>query len=459
MKYLLPLFFSTSLFAQTVPDAIRIITQGVSPSANECPSLVSCSQQFIGSDRKNPPAICNSNTNNPEAFLARYPDGTVVVNQAAVDEAMNYREDDEAAGSSGRRQPAGNRRTPPRSRRGTDPELNRMISNVSTNPSVIQSMNASLDLLKAQLREQVSQGVPPEQQSAQQRFLLNKLDRLQVTFEFGEECQQFPFNASYSGVLNTLNMCPLLTNLAPASYLPLLAHELGHMIDPCSFFDNHRFNPEIAALSNNENAQKASLTTKINRCLTDVTPAEKRRFTEWATSPSRMANQGLTIYRHEPDTGGNREIVEKLQRCGVVQAPENPAPLTYEGTPYLPILSCVSQNYSVSHGAIAAGTRISSATCNRETKMAETIADYVSSTLTARILNRNPAAIPSNRGVHLPNFFSSVVCGNDNDPMYLTGEERMNLFLNPAVTQTAVGCDPAGLRPVCPLPASLTGDQ
>ncbi len=480
MKFSVFLLFSATMVqAQSLPQLIERIGQPVTPqAAATCPDpLVSCSQQYVGS-RKIQPAICTSFYNERSAFLARYSDGSVVVNPTAIDEAVDYMQDDSSArtpasttpvvgkGRSARRQqshprtePVPPRTTEPRSQRGTDPELRRMFSNVSTNPQVIQNMNRTLDLLKAQLREQITQGVPTEQLNAQQTFLIAKLDHMTITFNYSEECQGYPFNASYSGVLNSLNMCPLLTHLSPESYLPLLSHELGHMIDPCSFFDNHAFSPEIARLSANENAQKALLSRRIDQCVTDVAPAERTRFKEWATSPSRMANQGLTIYRFEPDSGGNRSIVERLERCGVVVAPQNPAPLTYDGTPYLSMISCVSQSYSQSHSPIAASTRISNATCDRSTKMMETIADYVGSSLTARVLNRAPSAIPAERRGNLPSFYSSVACGSSGDTSYLPPDQRMNLFLQPSAIQSAVGCDPSGLQPMCPLPSTLTGQE
>jgi hypothetical protein len=463
LRFLALLFiFSGAVRAQDLAQLIQQIEPANLQPGVSCPEeQQSCVERFMGGE-KSEPQICESYRGENSAFLQRFPDGSVVVNPVAVDEALEYMDEDNSRAPAGsgkgdqstQKASSGTSDPEPRTARGTDPELRRMISEPTTNPGLLRKMNSSLAALKAQLREQIVHGQSRGSLSAQQNFLLNKLDHLHVTMDYNGECETHPFNASYSGVLNTLNMCPFLSHLAPESYLALLAHELGHMIDPCSFFDNHSFSPEIARLRNNEDAQKALLRQQINRCLSDVPTEERTRFANWATAPSRMANQGITVYRREPETGGNRDYAERLQRCGVVQAPRNPAPSTYEGSPYLPIISCVSQ--SVGRAPITGSSRISEETCNAETTMPETIADYVASSVIARMIKRTPATISQDRRSLVPNFYSSVSCGGPGAENYLSNRDRMNLFLQPVTIQHAVQCEGSGLQPVCAIPSALT---
>lgn len=416
-----------------VVDALENVN--VNPNTNRCgvPTAVSCTDRFVG-DLSQPQSICSEWNRGTMPYLETLTDGSVVVNPLAIDQALD------------------NENTPS--------PLFAMFDNVNTSPVLAQKRLEGLDLLKRVLREQITQGQPTESLNESQRFLLFKLDTLRVSYENADGCQDYPYNASYSGVLNTLNICPLLTHVPVESYLSLLAHELGHMSDPCfSFMDLYPFSPAIAALRNNRPAQIQRLRTEITSCLTDVPAQARNQFITWATGNSRLANQGFSVYAREDDV--NRNFILRLRECGVATAPPALAPRTYAGHPYLPVISCVATRHQTTPRTINETTRIVEGTqgqsCDRSSVMTETVADYVGSSVIARMLTLYPNAIPRERSALIPMFYSGVRCSGGGDPTYLKPADRMRLYLQPSAIQQSLGCDGSDLPEMCPLPTSLTG--
>lgn len=412
----------------------------VNTSPNECgrPVQIQCSQKYL-TDLTNPNSVCSEWNRGPINFLQTFADSSVVVNPLAIDRVMMK----------------GAEKTPENN------QLRELFSTVNPNPVIAQKRDEALEMLKRVLREQITQGRPEEELNDNQKFLLFKLNSLNVSYNYDEGCEGYPYNASYSGVFNTLNICPLLTHMPVESYLSLLGHELGHMADPCfSFMDLYPFSPSIAALRENPEQQKELLTQQINSCLTGVSEEERTQFVNWATAFSRMENQGFNIYAREDDS--RRSLVVRLAGCGVVSTPPVLSPRTYEGNPYLPIIACVGNRHLDQQRTINNETHIQEGTqgesCDRSTVMSETIADYVASSVISRMLINYPDIVPRERRSLLPMFYNGVQCSPPNgDNAYLDRNSRMNLFLDNPIIQETLGCDGSTLASMCPIPTSLSG--
>lgn len=427
---------------------VNVLSNPVTP-ALDC-QVSSCSDKYVGRDPKNPPTICHEYNQNQNAFLAEYADGTVAVNPVALEEAIAFSDRPQ------RRRPARNRPVP----RGENPRLVGMLDTVTPNAAVRQRFLATIELLKSTVREQITQGLPDSELNPHQRYLANRIDQLEVIMEPGMNVcaggDGHPFNARYQGTSNTMYVCPFLSNLAPESFLPLLAHELGHFADPCNYAEIYRFNPAIRALSISE--QPARIRADINRCLANVPASQRTPFIDWATSTTRLESRGLPFYQREGGSNPNKPLAEQLVACGIVSAPDTHPPTSYAGTPYLPILSCVNQRHSSLRAPITEGSLISPSTCEpgREGRAMETIADYVSSSVIARMINRNPQLLQ--RGEALPLFYTSIQCSESgDDPTYLPNAQRMTVFLRPPGVQRILNCDGASLESMCPIPDSLSG--
>ncbi len=456
MKFFISaLLFSFSMAMAQVPDPAlinQVLNQEVSPEADCAPNEAPiCTEQYVGT-ASTVPRICNDQRQNQNPFLAEYPDGSVVPNPYAVDEAMEAIQDE---------QDSKNQRPRPSSR-ATNPRLRSMFVNRATSPELVASFQASLDFMKNTVREQVTQGASEDSLHPHQRYLLERLDRLEVIYS-SEGCNpadgDHPFNARYQGTSNTLYICPLLTHMSPESTMALLAHELGHFADPCNYARLYRFSQRI--LSNgDQDSRVRQITQEVGRCLSNVPATERRRFIDWATAPTRLQSRGLPIYVTDGENSQNQMYAERLRACGVVDAPNDPVPpRSYEGSPYTPLLSCINQRHSATRRPIAPNAAISPATCERRTVVAETVADYVASSVIARALNRNPERFPAQNRQHLPLFYTAVGCSNSADPEYLPSSERISVFLQSPAVQRGVGCEGSTLQRACPIPDSLTAER
>lgn len=429
--------------------AVKDLEQVNTPAVPDCPNDPnSCSVKYVGRGT-NQPTICGDYDRNQNAFLAEYADGTVAVNPIALDETLGAMEAARTRNIS----------RSERNARSQNPRLMGMIDTVTPNPAVRQRFDASIELLKSTLRDQITQGRPDSELNPHARYLANRIDHLEVRMESGMDLcvgeGGHPFNARYQGTSNTMYVCPFLSNLTPDAYLPLLAHELGHFSDPCNYAELYRFNDSIRGLSLRD--QPARITSEINRCLSNVPRAQRNRFIQWATGGTRLESRGLPFYQREGASNPNRPLAERLRACGIVSAPDSHPPTTYTGSPYLPILSCVNQRHSTFHAPIAENATISSDTCEpgRDGRAMETVADYVSSSVIARMMNRNPNYFQ--RPEAIPTFYTAVHCGGADDPTYLANWQRLTVFLRPPGMQRFLNCDGSALESMCPIPDSLTG--
>lgn len=434
--------FLISLASAQVPDAeliSQVLESRVTPEANCSDEAPTCTARFIG-EGKSSGTICSEFAENPAPFLAEYPDGSIVPNPYAMDEAV--------IGHS--------------SPRATDRRLLDKFQNPATTPELQESFNQSIELMKNLVREQIRQGVSEDQLHPHQRYLLQRMDDLEVIVDYNSAgCDSkngYPFNARYQGTSNTMYVCPIVTHMTPEATLALLAHELGHFADPCNYARLYPFSDSIQRISNVEE-RRLRIKSEVGRCLSDLPEAEMNRFGDWATANTRIESKGIPIYAKEGENNQNQAYAERLRGCGVLNPPTDPEPpRTYEGTPYLSLLSCINQRHSRSQTALSDTTPISGATCERSV-VAETIADYVSSSVVARAINRFPERFPSQRRQFFPQFYTSVACADVRNNEYLPAYERISVFLQSPAIQRGVGCEGSTLPVGCPIPDSLTAER
>jgi hypothetical protein len=433
-----------SLAEAQTPDAQlinEVFGTRMTPEAACADEAPQCTEKYLGTGKANPATICQSFDQNQNPFLAEYPDGSVVPNPFAMDEAV-------AGQNSGR---------------ATDQRLLSMFRNPATSPELVRNFNDSIELMKNVVREQITQGASPSTLHPHQRYLLQRMDQLEVIVDYDtagcDPANGYPFNARYQGTSNTMYICPILTHMTPEATLALLAHELGHFADPCNYARNYRYSASLMNIPDGKE-RKARMKEEIVRCLSDLPAEEKTRFSDWATNTTRMQSRGIPIYVTEGENNQNQLYAERLRRCGIVNAPVDPVPpRTYEGTPYLPLLSCIHQRHSNTQTPINASTAISPNTCERGTVVAETIADYVSSSVIARAINRFPERFPAQRRQFFPQFYSSVACANDASEEYLPARDRISVFLQSPTVQRGVNCEGSTLPAACPIPDSLSAES
>ncbi len=341
--------------------------------------------------------------------------------------------------------------------------LNQVKESVATTETpdraLLTSFRGFVDEIKSRMIDQIRTQSSPENMNGHQLFLLHRLNTLNIKIE--HIACDYPFNASYQAAPHTLIICPFVTRLPKEAALGLIAHELGHMADPCNYIDVYSFSDKIKSQAENRTAQKRLITKEIQNCLTDVPADQVRELSIWATGNTRLAAQAFTVFAS--DHTSRRILTERLVTCGVAKAPVILAPKKYEGSPYLSMISCVSEKYPLpgTPTPVTGSSDIGSSAvvCDSLTpQVKETVADYIGSSLTAFALNKGLAS-GSSRGDLVGYFFNSVHCDEKDreNSGYAQSSIRMNIFLQPGKTRAAVGCT-GEVAKECTIPAALLGE-
>lgn len=385
-------------------------------------------------------SVCDEWAAHSDPVLRRFDDGTFVPNPQAL-------------------------------RRGQVHEgLGKLARVVNEDASAVRRLRNEVDLLKRSMIEQVTAGLGEEHWNPHQRYLVDRLRGLRVTIEDTADCADDAYNASYKAGTNTLNLCPLLSHMPPEAFLSLIAHELGHLADPCNYIDRFPFGGPLRG-GGGEAGQRQRLETALRRCLRGTPAPETEVFIRWATSPTRLQAQGFTVFAAE--SGANRVLTEKARECGLVSAPDVPAPRTYEGSPYLGVLTCVTRRYPRAAGPGVPGkpgapapSPVSSATpismdgpvCDHDhSQVKECAADHIGTALLGFHLNRYPGRVPADRRDLLSYYYASVHCEERGEPsdQYPPSDARLRMVLQLPQIREAAGCRGSAGAAECEIPGSL----
>ncbi len=413
----------------------------------------SCEQRLLATEGAG--SVCGEWLANQSPILQRFDDGTMVPNPYSLE--------------------GGKRGGPPR-------ELRNLIRPSSTsrtdNARTIGAIQSVVDSMKEQIRN----GVPDSELNAHQRYMLDRLSRIQIdTNPSDPDACAAPnhFNAAYAQASNTISVCPILTHMPPEAYIALIAHELGHLADPCNMTDIYPFAGPIASAP--EAQLRGAIDSSVRQCLQGQPQQTVTAFSEWAQDNNRVSTRTFPLYPGDP----KRQLTERLVSCGLATRPDVPAATTYAGHPYLPVISCVGGSYPRPHElqaaavsssksgvaapAVRASSRFGNPTpleasdtvgsdrhphvCDRTMNVKETTADHVGASLLQYHLRRLPSTVRADRRQYLGYFFQTTHCssGNRPSPDYLPSADRFRVFLQVAGLGQALGCDASQVQTACSI--------
>jgi len=412
-----------------LPWFLTLCLPGVARGGEASPPEESCVARFAGAP-SGTRSQCLDWKRNQNPLLQSYPNGEVLPNPAHLE---------------------------------TRPLPRQLVQATRRNPNrrSLEGLREAIGSLKRTMIEQITGGTPQEKWNDHQRYLVDRLDNL--TIDFKESCEGPLFNASYSAPLNQLQVCPLLTHLPFEASLPLIAHELGHLADPCNYTDRFGFAP---SLMTNGRSDPQKIRMQVARCLNQAGVAREKvdAFLSFAVAPTRLAAQGLTYFAAQREE--NAPINQALVKCNLISPPTLAAPNSYGGSPYFSVLQCVGENYP-NQGRPGAGTRLTpnsvvpaptdtgSACDNTHVKTKECTADHIGTALVDAHLARHRSQL--SRPELLSYFYASVHCAEGGAPVddYSSSVDRARIFYQSTEVRQALQCGPDRQRPVCSLPDLL----
>ncbi|MES2962317.1 MAG: hypothetical protein V4760_00405, partial [Bdellovibrionota bacterium] len=95
---------------------------------------------------------------------------------------------------------------------------------------VATAVRGLIDSMKAQ----VTGGRPEVTWNPHVRLIMRRLNSINVVYSDEGTCE-LGFNGSYDSAANVMALCAATSYAPPEAVLTLVAHELGHLADPCGF--------------------------------------------------------------------------------------------------------------------------------------------------------------------------------------------------------------------------------
>ena len=410
-----------------------------------------CTDVFADLPPSNRGAVCETWKRQRASILETYSDGSVLPNPARLRQWK------------------------------TDPAL-RTIAAQPPPQSLIDEQRPHIDALRETFIQRVTQGRPESQWSDQQRYLVSRIRDLRIGYANAsvDLCQETPTNANYHAASNTITLCPLAARLPRESLLPLLAHEIGHMADPCNFVEPHRFS---GALRNADRSMRLSEqgSEAVRTCLRARPQSEVNEVLMFLAGGNRQREQAMTLFAGDR-ASANRRSVDALRACGLVESPRVRAPTTYAQYPFLDLARCVSQRLpedqhlnllnrqasrlarTFQRNPIGESTMIDNShiRCGHPERSSENpdelhdvhkecLADHIGADLLAAHIARSPQSFRDRPRQDVLFFFSAAHCdeGGEFDINYPRSHHRVAAFLQIPEVQRWSGCQGLRTEPLC----------
>jgi hypothetical protein len=368
----------------------------------------------------------------------------------------------------------------------TDREL-RVLGAQPPPATLIAEQRTHIDALRETFVQRVTQGQPESRWTDHQRYLVNRIRELRIGYADAsvDICQETPMNANYHAASNTITLCPLAARLPRESLLPLLAHEIGHLADPCNFVEPHRFRGALrnadASLRMREPAMEA-----VRTCLSSRPQSEVDEVVRYLAGGNRQREQALTLFAGDRNSATGRSV-EALRACGLLESPSVRAPKTYAQYPFLESARCVSQNLpedqhlnllnnrgaprgqTFQRDPIGESTPIHNdhIRCGHPERVGsdpeslhdvhkECLADQIGADLLAAHIARSPQSFRERPRQHVLFFFSAAHCdeAGEFDINYPRSHLRVGTYLQIREVQNWSGCEGQRFAPICPLGSS-----
>jgi hypothetical protein len=142
------------------------------------------------------------------------------------------------------------------------------------NQANLPKIRALFESIKAQMTRKIESMVAGQAKTA----LLSQFTKIKFEARSYERCErnnnQTASAASYWGEENLILICPVLSHAKPTSLITVLAHELGHAIDLCSFSDKDlgfRVDP-FSSLQTATDKITSYPFWKIHKCTAQIRP-------------------------------------------------------------------------------------------------------------------------------------------------------------------------------------------
>ncbi|MES2963518.1 MAG: hypothetical protein V4760_06480 [Bdellovibrionota bacterium] len=324
------------------------------------------------------------------------------------------------------------------------------------NPDVRQRerLNSSIRELIESMKRQVANGVAEASWNVHQRFIIRRLRSLNVVYTDENACS-IGYDSSYDPGENKLAMCAMLSYAPSETVLSIVAHELGHLVDPCMYAPI----PRSRSLETRRAAQRFGrpprrtetiLNAGVNDCALGRCPeAGSGRHVPRTYSGHPYVNESVCIAAHYPMAPNPGEVVRPATGSKHLGGLEKAQGVASSSKP----VQGIPVGEPTSPRPITSTSPVDSTAPACSGQALEGFADQVAASLMEYHLRRVPNAITPGRAEAVTFAFASDHCvsGDRFNPEYPRTSQRSRSYLQAPSIASALGCDAASVNPVCPI--------
>jgi hypothetical protein len=282
------------------------------------------------------------------------------------------------------------------------PKSSSKSSSMSSGDASFAAMKREFNSLVTVMTKQVAGDVSNGLLSAPRRYLVSRLRSVSLEALPASDSLCAPptqVNARYTERTNAIQVCPWTTRLPVAAWLPLIAHELGHLADPCNFRQGFAYTDRLPRTS--DGVRRAVRACGVDAATADVMADGDHR-----------ADRALGLTPSSSESV--RKAIPKLIACGLLRPTSDPEiPATYEGHPYFDELQSAARAAGVQ---LQSSSRVAEVAglCSSSKADKETAADRIGFRVLAAFLRAHSLKErPKEHGEWITYFYASVNCSPD----------------------------------------------
>jgi hypothetical protein len=328
-------------------------------------------------------------------------------------------------------------------------------------PAKKKSVLNLLDQIVKVYREKVIAGTSPELLSENQKFLLARLDKVRVKISNetdDQDCDVVMPEAFADPRTSEVRICERGMNFPLEAYIPVLAHEIAHLMDPCRA-DVYQFNTAVLGQLRKSDAP-------LRKC--GIPPKLIPQFRNQIVAPVLADfDRGLAGMPATIET-----IFETpwMLKCALLKPLDHPTAKDFKGHPFAQMRQCsgegnlgpeldtvgpkekgIEAEEARAREVVAKQSVGFAPICGR--KSLECFADHLGAEVTAAFLSQDKTRVRPDYKEETMAVYSYVSCvaGDLQLPQYPAANARAASFLQYPEMQRALGCQGMKGQVICPV--------
>lgn len=291
--------------------------------------------------------------------------------------------------------------------------------------------------------------------SPQKSLLIERLKQMKLSFvNDSVQCQNALIPTAYTEpAKNLIELCEAGLGFPIEALVPVLAHEIAHLMDPCTQEVFPYVAEKMKVLKRNGSAALEECGLSLEKDF----PLEESDLKSVVMEFESGARGVLPTLDSQP-------FIQSLMKCGILKTPDLIKKQDLENHPFREFHQC-SSKYASDAETSQTSTTSSSPTTNEiapisysaskscKTKSKECFADHLGAEMTDTYMLKHPQHMRPDASKEMLAVFTGDACeyGNYEGRSYPSSNKRTGAFLQYPRIQAALQCKGMSATPICPI--------